>query len=561
MRFDALAPRSLALSSLVAAAALALLSGCSGAGVDSDPPVADGSDGDSLAGAFGCDYSFARPSPSHLYGEGYRFAVRYFSYDSGKNLTSSEAHALEAAGLDVVSNWEAGSDDALDGYSRGAQHAHDADAQAAAAGAPADRPIYFSVDFDASPGQQGAINDYMDGVASVIGRSRTGAYGGYYVIQRLFDAGKITWGWQAYAWSGGQWDPRAQARQIQNGLEGDSIDEDQAMVADIGQWSGSGGGDNTPPPPVASDCSVHSDGKLYCSDTSGSAMYASATTSSAVVNHLRTSDSWFTCWGTGQLHAGGNTTWYYTEGDDNSSYGWVPAVDLDTTSAFDANPSAAGLAKCTSSSNDPPPPSSDDPSCDVHSDGKLYCGDTSGAAMYASDTTSSAVVNHLRTSDSWFTCWGTGQLHAGGNTTWYYTEGDDNSSYGWVPAVDLDTTSAFDSNPSARGLAECPASDAAPPLPSDCDVHSDDKLYCENSSGAAMYASPHLSSAVVNHLRTTTSWFTCWGTGDEHAGGNTTWYYTEGDDNSSWGWVPAVDLITASSFDANPSVYGLPRCP
>ena len=214
---------------------LALL-GCSGGGLVESDDAAHGDDADSLAGRYGCDYSFARPSPSHLYGEGYRFAVRYLSYDSGKNLTASEAQALEAAGLDVVSNWEAGSDDALDGYSLGAQHAHDADAQAAAAGAPADRPIYFSVDFDASPGQQGAIDDYMDGVASVIGRSRTGAYGGYYVIQRLFDAGKITWGWQAYAWSGGQWDPRAQARQIQNGLEGDSIDKDQAMVADIGQW-------------------------------------------------------------------------------------------------------------------------------------------------------------------------------------------------------------------------------------------------------------------------------------------------------------------------------------
>ena len=103
----------------------------------------------------------------------------------------------------------------------------------------------------------------MDGVASVIGRSRTGAYGGYYVIQRLFDAGKITWGWQAFAWSGGQWDPRAQARQIENGLEGGSIDKDQAMVADIGQWSGSGGGNNPPPPPPSPSCGVHSDGKLY----------------------------------------------------------------------------------------------------------------------------------------------------------------------------------------------------------------------------------------------------------------------------------------------------------
>ena len=357
----------------VIAAGLALTSlallGCSGGGLVDSADVAHGDDADSLAGLYGCDYSFSRPSPSHLYGEGYRFAVRYFSYDSGKNLTASEAQALENAGLDVVSNWEAGSDDALDGYSRGVQHAHDADAQAHAAGAPADRPIYFSVDFDASEGQQGAINDYMDGVASVIGRSRTGAYGGYYVIKRLFDAGKITWGWQAYAWSGGQWDPRAQARQIQNGLEGDSIDKDQAMVADIGQWSGSGGGNNPPPPPPppASSCDVHSDGKLYCDNTDNSAMYASDNFESAVVNHLRTTSSWFKCWAYGEEHPGGNKTWYYTLGDDNGNWGWVPAVDLDTASSFDANPSAHGLAECAPSL--PALPAN----CNVHSDVvKLY---------------------------------------------------------------------------------------------------------------------------------------------------------------------------------------------
>jgi hypothetical protein len=214
-----------------------------------------------------------------------------------------------------------------------------------------------------------------------------------------------------------------------------------------GSSGGSTGGGGS-----SSSCSVHSDHKLYCDDTAGAAMYASATTSSAVVNHLRTANSWFTCWGTGQLHAGGNTTWYYTEGDDNSSYGWVPAVDLDTTSAFDANPTAQGLAACPGAS---PPPPADDPSCDVHSDGKLYCGNASGAPIHSSDTNASSVVNHLRTTTSWFTCWSTGDLHAGGNHTWYYTEGDDNATWGYVPAVDLDTTSAFDSNPSARGLAAC----------------------------------------------------------------------------------------------------------
>ena len=187
--------------------------------------------------ATGVDYSWARPSPSSLASSGYAFAVRYYSYDTtGKNLSHDEAQALIGAGLSVVSNWENAAGDALDGYDRGVQHARDAEAQAMAAGAPPTRPIYFSVDFDASPGQQAAINAYFDGVASVIGRERTGAYGGYYVIKRLFDAGKITWGWQTYAWSGGQWDSRAQLRQVQNGIAGGSMDLDEAQAADFGQW-------------------------------------------------------------------------------------------------------------------------------------------------------------------------------------------------------------------------------------------------------------------------------------------------------------------------------------
>jgi uncharacterized protein (TIGR03382 family) len=185
----------------------------------------------------GVDYSWARPSPQSLHDQGYTFAVRYLSYDdSGKNLTRDEANALIAAGVEIVSNWENSAGDALDGFDAGAQYARDAEAQAAANGMPPTRPIYFSVDFDASPGQQAALNDYFDGVASVIGRERTGAYGGYYVIQRLFDAGKITYGWQTYAWSGGQWEPRAQLRQVENGIAGGTLDRDEAVAADFGQW-------------------------------------------------------------------------------------------------------------------------------------------------------------------------------------------------------------------------------------------------------------------------------------------------------------------------------------
>jgi hypothetical protein len=95
---------------------------------------------------------------------------------------------------------------------------------------PDDRPIYFSIGFDAGPAQQPVINAYLDGVASVLGRDRTGAYAGHPVLSRLFDAGKITWGWQTHAWSDGRWEPRAGLRQTHNGISvgGQSCDRDEA---------------------------------------------------------------------------------------------------------------------------------------------------------------------------------------------------------------------------------------------------------------------------------------------------------------------------------------------
>jgi len=220
--------------------------------------------------------------------------------------------------------------------------------------------------------------------------------------------------------------------------------------------SGGGGGGGGGNPPPANDCSVHADHKLWCTNKAD-ALHADTNFGSAVVNHMKTTYSWFDCWGTGQLHPGGNTTWYHAIGDDNNNAGWMPAVDLNTTSDFDANPSAHGLAKCGGSAPPPPPPPPppNDPNCDVHSDHKLWCTNGAGAPMYASPTDTSAVVDHLRTTTSWFLCWGTGQLHAGGNTTWYRTYGDDNDALGWVAAVHLNTSSAFDANPSAAGLPKC----------------------------------------------------------------------------------------------------------
>ena len=232
-----------------AAGAIAVGTGL-GAAWDTEPA--------SAAVRLGLDYSWGRPRPHVVVQSGYSFICRYLSRDTtGKNLTRAEADAARAAGLDIVVVWEHSASEALGGYAQGAQNAREAVRQAAACGMPSDRPIYFAVDFDATPGQQSVINSYFDGVASVIPRSRVGAYAGYYVMDRLFNAGKITWGWQTYAWSGGRWDSRAQLRQVLNGItvDGAPCDRNEAHAGDFGQW-GSG------PTGLASIYGILPDGNL-----------------------------------------------------------------------------------------------------------------------------------------------------------------------------------------------------------------------------------------------------------------------------------------------------------
>lgn len=192
----------------------------------------------------GIDYSFARPNLTDVKKK-YGFVCRYLSHSGAKNITIEEAAAIRHQGLDLVLVWEDTAQNALKGKAQGVEDAKYAVTQANAIGWPHNLPIYFAVDFDATPEQQGAINQYFQGVCDVIGLDRTGVYGGFYVVERVANAHLAHWFWQTLAWSGGQVFKNAHIYQDGATDFAGGADVDKALQDNFGQW-----GFAAPPKPV-----------------------------------------------------------------------------------------------------------------------------------------------------------------------------------------------------------------------------------------------------------------------------------------------------------------------
>jgi hypothetical protein len=208
----------------------------------------------------GVDYAWGRPAADAVLAAGRTFVMRYHSTDlrtSGgvtKLLTRSEAMQLSAAGLDIVSVWEgrAADRDPLKGYPQGLADGAQALRQAASCGAPRGAVVYYAVDWDATADDLPAIGDYFDGVgAAHDGPSTVGAYGSRRVVEYVMTTGRAAYGCQTYAWSGGQWYPGAQLRQVLNNQRlmpdgrlgtaseyptGVPVDCDEAHADQFGQW-------------------------------------------------------------------------------------------------------------------------------------------------------------------------------------------------------------------------------------------------------------------------------------------------------------------------------------
>ncbi|MGH9248618.1 MAG: glycoside hydrolase domain-containing protein [Acidimicrobiales bacterium] len=191
----------------------------------------------------GVDYSFARPDPQCLANRGFRFAGRYVGHDQrgGKDITRAEAIRLHNAGIKVVTIYQpAAAWLPVGSFDEGFVAARDAEAQAADAGMPADRPIYFVVDSDPasiSAARWAAVEDWFVGAGTFLGVGRAGVYGGLATVERLVPT-FARWAMQTAAWSAGRWSGKAHIRQHTFNVArcGGNVDLDTATATDFGGW-------------------------------------------------------------------------------------------------------------------------------------------------------------------------------------------------------------------------------------------------------------------------------------------------------------------------------------
>ena len=152
-----------------------------------------------------------------------------------KHLHKPETDALRAAGIDIACVWEGSAGGMLGGWSAGASAANAAKAAVHLLGGPADPFVYFACDTDTS--DYAAVNSFLDGAASVLGRDKTGIYGGYDVCAHA--AGHAGKAWQTVAWSHGKHLKTAVLYQHTGqpyGNLGFDYDANDMLADDVGQW-------------------------------------------------------------------------------------------------------------------------------------------------------------------------------------------------------------------------------------------------------------------------------------------------------------------------------------
>lgn len=186
------------------------------------------------------DWSWARPHLPTLRAAGYVGAIRYLSHDrSGKTLTRAELDEIHRAGLSVRLNWEQRGTEPAQGAPAGRADGAEAARQAAALGAPAGLPIYYSVDYDMQPGEYDACEAYLRAAREASGRP-VGIYGSLALVDAMLDRGAASLGWQTVAWSYGRVSQKAHIYQrittTTSWPNNGTIDENVILRPDGADW-------------------------------------------------------------------------------------------------------------------------------------------------------------------------------------------------------------------------------------------------------------------------------------------------------------------------------------
>ena len=172
---------------------------------------------------------------------GVEFVCRYYANRGKKILTRDEALAISQANMSIVAVWEDGypTKASYFSYAKGVDDGSSAYHDALTIGQPAGTPIYFAVDYDASPAEIGGmILDYFRGLSAGflassgdVSDHSIGVYGSGATCAFLLARNLVSYTWlsQSKGFRGYReftnWNIRQGPSEVMNGL---SIDKDEA---------------------------------------------------------------------------------------------------------------------------------------------------------------------------------------------------------------------------------------------------------------------------------------------------------------------------------------------
>ncbi|MBF6355333.1 DUF1906 domain-containing protein [Nocardia higoensis] len=197
------------------------------------------------------DYAAGVPSAARIKAAGHVGVIRYVSdrrpgaeWMAGKPLLATEVEDLRAHGLSIVSCYQYGKAATADwrgGMEAGKRHAERGLELHLAAGGPADRPIYASIDDNPTPVEFAAmIAPYLLGWHAVLGRENVGVYANAPTIELARVAGLGAWYWQ-HNWGTpkGFVHPGAHLHQFEidkRAVDGIGVDLNAILKPEYGQW-------------------------------------------------------------------------------------------------------------------------------------------------------------------------------------------------------------------------------------------------------------------------------------------------------------------------------------